>query len=116
MSTREPRADRNKRIAIEAITLLERAANDDGLRIQDELAAFRARWDHVPWVHPPTVSGFDLDLWVTAEEMAKHADVKPNTVRRWNYRGYITSVTIGGRLHYNIGEVVAYQNRRTTDS
>lgn len=114
----ESRADRNKRIALQAIQLLERAATEPGLRVdkwlQHELAALRERWSHVPWVQPTTVSGFDLDLWVTAEEMAVHADVKPNTVRKWHHRGFITAHKIGNRMHYNIGEVVRYQAKRTT--
>lgn len=118
MSTNEPRAERNKRVAIEAIQLLDRAATEEGLRVQEwlrhELAAFRERWAArgVPWVNPPSASAFDFDQWVTAEEMAEHADVRPGTVRMWHHRGHITSMIRDGRTLYNIGEVVKYQNRR----
>lgn len=116
----EPRADRNKRIAIEAIALLERAATEEGLRVQEwlrhELKSFRNRWTErgVEWVQPQ-LGAFDLDQWVTAEEMAKHADVQPGTVRRWHYRGHITSTTHNGRLLYNIGEVVTYIAKRAAN-
>lgn len=123
MSTGEPRELRNKRIALEAINLLEYAATEEGLRrVQDwvrcELEAFRRRWEArgVPWMRPDTTP-FDPDEWLTADEMAKRADVKPDTVRRWHYRGYITSIPdAGGRRLYNVGEVVAYQARRTPHS
>lgn len=116
MSTREPRADRNKRIALQLMRLLECAATEEGLRVQQwlqiELASLRERWSHVPWLQPPQPGTFDLDEWVTAEEMATHADVKPGTVRMWHHRGHITSMMRDGRILYNIGEVVNYQNRR----
>lgn len=123
MSTAEPRADRNKRIALEAIAMLERIATDYGLRAQEwaecELGKFRARWAArgVEWVNPPQLGAFDLDRWVHADEMAEYADVKPDTVRRWAYRGHITTQydAISGRPLYNIGECVAYQAKRAAD-
>ncbi|PKQ59737.1 hypothetical protein B5566_02530 [Mycobacterium sp. MHSD3] len=123
MSTGEPRELRNKRIALEAINLLEYAATEEGLRrVQDwvrhELEAFRRRWEArgVPWVRPDR-NHYDPDEWLTARDMAERADVQPDTVRRWHYRGYITSIPgADGRPLYNVGEVVAYQAKRATHS
>lgn len=86
----------------------------DLLRV--EFDALRERWSHVPWVQPQFWGRFDLDDWVTAEEMAKHADVKPGTVRMWHHRGYITGEKHNGRRVYSIREVVNYQNRRRQEA
>lgn len=110
---------RNKRIAIEALDLLERVAALDGTAdelewLRDEFGALLARWEGrgVTWLRPIQVP-YDPDEWLTAAEMAERADVEPDTVRRWHYRGHITSVVgSDGRPYYNVGEVVAYQARR----
>lgn len=112
----ESRELRNKRISIEAVNLLERAATADGMRVQEwvrqELAAFRARWEArgVPWLRP--VANYDPDEWLTAHDMAARADVEATTVRRWHLRGHITAHMLGDRLYYNVGEVVAYLAKR----
>jgi hypothetical protein len=117
LSTKEPRELRNKRIAIEAVALLDRAATEEGLRVQawlqHEVEEFRRRWEKrgVPWLR--VVPTYDPDEWLTANEMAERADVKPDTVRRWHYRGYITAEKGGdSQLYYNVGEVVRYQAKR----
>lgn len=112
---------RNKRIAIEAVTLLERAATEDGLRVQEwlrhELSALRARWEArgVHWLRPPSDT-FDPDEWLNANDMAARADVKPETVRRWHLRGYITSMPSADGLLFNVGEVAALQARRAREA
>jgi hypothetical protein len=112
----ESRELRNKRIAIEAVNLLERAASAEGMRVQEwvrhELATFRGRWEKrgVPWLRP--VTNYDPDEWLTAHEMAARADVEATTVRRWHLRGHITAHMLDGRLHYNVGEVNAYLAKR----
>ena len=117
---REPREVRNKRIAIEAVTLLERIANDEGgMRAQEwaryELEQFRQRWEArgVKWLRPPR-EPFDPDEWLSAPDMAERSDVKAETVRRWHLRGHITAITNDdGGLLFNVGEVNAYLARRT---
>ncbi|AER47647.1 hypothetical protein DS6A_93 [Mycobacterium phage DS6A] len=112
----EDRAVRNKRVALDAIGLLERIVSLldlDGLRA--ELAAFHDRWAArgVHWTRPPEPGAFDLDAWLTADDIAELADVSADAVRRWHYRGHITRLYgDDGRPRYNVGEVVKYQARR----
>lgn len=111
---RESREDRNKRIAIEAIDLLERAvAGNDELAHEVEL--FHQRWESrgVNWTRPGLMH-LDLDDWVSAAEMAEFADVAPNTIHQWRSRGHITSIPGPNGPLFNVGEVVAYQARRRT--
>lgn len=117
MSKRESRELRNKRIAMDAFTLLDRAVNEsvtmgpESLRI--EVEDLRKRWESrgVLWLRPRF--GYDPDEWLTANEMATEADVEPSTVRRWHLRGHITAQTVNKVLYYNVGEVVAYLAKRS---
>lgn len=113
---RETRELRNKRIALEAIGLLQRCAYilDDPV-ISNELDLFRQRWEArgVTWLRPADTP-FNPDAWLPAPEIAKLADVTPNAVRNWYTRGHITSTDgPNGRPLFNVGEVVRYQARRT---
>jgi hypothetical protein len=113
---REPREVRNKRIAIEAITLLERTVEGElsAKSLALELETFHRRWErHVSWTRPVRVH-YDPDEWLPAAEMAARADVEPETVRRWHLRGHITAIRGDGNvLLFNVGEVNAYLVRRT---
>lgn len=112
---RESREIRNKRVALDAITLLERIAyfwgNGEAIREAEE---FHRRWAAagVAWTRT-TISAFDLETWLPATEMAELADVTATTVRSWHYRGHITRFFCPERGHvYNVGEVVRYQAGR----
>lgn len=116
---RESREIRNKRVALEAIAMLEYiATHQGGLRAEEwaayHLAEFHKRWEGrgVRWLG--TAGHVDFDEWLPADQMADYADVTATTVRSWRYRGHITSVTdYDGRTQlYNVGEVVRYQSRR----
>ncbi|PJE24744.1 MAG: hypothetical protein CK431_04410 [Mycobacterium sp.] len=110
---KESREVRNKRIAIEAIDLIGAiiAGHADP---KADLDALIARWEGrgVAWLRPSGAL-FDPDEWLNANDMAARADVKPETVRRWHLRGYITSMRDSdGGLLFNVGEVAALQARR----
>lgn len=113
---RESRELRNKRIAIEAITLLRRASM--GEMSHEELAVdvedlFR-RWEErgVGWIRPGPAT-VHPDDWVTANEMASAADMSAAAVRRLHYRGRISSITSDdGTPLYNVGEVLRYRASR----
>jgi hypothetical protein len=115
---RESREDRNKRIAIEAITLLERAVAGDltGEHLAAEVAGLHARWEQrgVDWTRP-ALWLVDTEEWLCANDMAQYLDVSAEQVRRWCYRGHITMRhNDGGVPVYNVGECVAYKVRRGT--
>lgn len=109
---RETREERNKRIALEALTLLEKAAG--GKAVSLELEELHRRWEArgVRWTRPtPLIC--DPDDWLTANDMAEYFDVTAEMVRRWHYRGRITSErSPDGTPLYNVGEVIAYRARR----
>ena len=113
---RESRELRNKRIAIEAITLLRRASL--GEMSHEEVAVdaedFYRRWEDrgVVWVRPGPAT-VHPDDWVTANEMAAEADMSAAAVRRLCYRGRISSITADdGTPLYNVGEVLRYRAAR----
>ncbi|WP_156752957.1 hypothetical protein [Mycobacterium sp. 1245801.1] len=120
MSYGDSRELRNKRVAMDAFDLLDRAVQEsttmgpETLRI--EVEDLRRRWESrgVMWLRPDRTP-YDPDEWLTANEMAERADVRPITVRMWANRGHITSQRIDGHVYYNVGEVVAYQGRRHTE-
>lgn len=119
----ESREDRNKRIAIEAITLAERVAkvlerSRQGVQCAEdvaaELEAFHTRWKArgVNWTRPSLLP-LEPDEWYTANELAAHLDKDPATIRRWHYRGHISALTSpDGTPRYQWGEVVAYDAAR----
>lgn len=117
----ESREVRNKRVALDAIAILERVIDQGGdpysvrlARAWKETQAFHQRWCDrgVLWTRP-TMQPFDLDTWLPAEDVAELADVTAKTVRSWQYRGHITAGRDNeGRPLYNVGEVLRYQARR----
>lgn len=122
---KESREDRNKRIAIEAIALatnaiaLLRDANSGIHRdhtMPEDLEAFHKRWETrtppVTWTRPGQLA-LDPDEWCTANELGAYLDKDPATIRRWHYRGHISSIGASdGTPLYRVGEVVAYEAKR----
>ena len=114
----ESREDRNKRIALEALELLERCATGDlrsspAALVRGELEALRQRWEdrHVAWIRPQRA--LDHDEWVTAQELSEQIDKSPATIRSWYYRGHISSVPADdGTPLYNVGEAIAWEAQR----
>jgi hypothetical protein len=95
---------RNKRIALEAIDMLTKCA--EGVAVGGvALEEFHRRWESrgVNWTRPGMLA-LDLDAWVTANEAAEQFDVTPEMIRRWHYRGHISSLD----NRYNVGEIAAY--------
>ena len=116
MTYRESREDRNKRVAIEASTLLTRVAAGElsGEHLVAEVAAFHDRWESrgVNWTRPG-IWLVDTDQWLTANEMAEYMDVSAAQVRRWAYRGHVTPAqSTDGTPLYNVGECISYRARR----
>lgn len=120
---KESREDRNKRIALEAIALATNAAKllalvQSGLprthTMDEDIEAFHARWEKrdVHWTRPGQLE-LDPNAWHTANELAAYLDKEPATIRRWHYRGHISSIPASdGSPLYQVGEVVAYEAKR----
>jgi hypothetical protein len=112
MVSGESREERNRRIAVEALTLLDRAARTDRV-IAVEVEALHRRWEQrgVRWTRP---RAFILDPadWLPAQILAEEIDVDAATIRRWALRGHISSrKSVQGKL-FNVGEILAYRARR----
>lgn len=120
---KESREDRNKRIAIEAIELATKAialllranaGQQSSHTVAQDIEAFHQRWEArgVTWTRPGMLE-LDPDEWCTAAELGDYLDKDPATIRRWHYRGHITSIPASdGTPLYRVGEVVAYEARR----
>lgn len=100
---------RNKMIAIEALMLLSKVTPEP-----PELEELYQRWEKrgVRWLRPE-LSIVHPDDWLSAAAMAEHVDVDAATIRRWHYRGHITSMQgSDGRAVFNVGDVLRYRARR----
>lgn len=125
MAYRETREDRNKRIALEAITLAGRFAElthraQQGQvtldRPLNELEDFHRRWEsrEVHWTRGGPLI-LDHDEWASAQDIAEQIDRTPELIRQWHSRGYISSMPdVDGKPLYNVGEVVACEAQRRT--
>ena len=108
----ESREERNRRIALEALGLLERAARVDPVTAV-EVEALHRRWEQrgVRWTRPREFV-LEPDDWWPAQILAEEIDVDAATIRRWALRGHITARKSRQGLLYNVGEIMAYRARR----
>lgn len=117
MAGNTSREQRNKRVAIQAIGLLEQITELLELpALRDELDRLHTEWEAagITWTRPPKPGAFNMDAWLPGPEIAELADVDTATVRVWHHRGHITAIRDDqGRNLYNVGDVVRYQARRT---
>ena len=115
MARIESREERNRRIALEALDLLGRAAQGEltGSVLAAEVHALHARWEAqgVRWTRPRQFV-LEPDAWLPAAWLADELDVDAATIRRWALRGHISSRQSDEGLLFNVGEIVAYRARR----
>lgn len=110
---RDSREDRAKRVALSYRHLIEAIVLGDVADPEAALLALDARWTELgaAWVRP-TLAPLNLDDWLTGAQMAELFGQEPMTVYAWGRRGNVRVRVISGLRRYNVGDVVAYQQKR----